>query len=318
MTRFILRRLIEAIIVLAIMSFVIYGLINLMPGDPLDLMIASNPGYSAEDVARLRILYGLDQPMVVRYWHWLQAALTLDFGYSRVFARPVTTIMGPALLHTCKLMGLAFLCTVAVSLTFGVAASLRPGSRLDRTINFVAFAGISMPVFWLALVLIFVFAVWLGWLPASGMGTIGGGGGFFDGMKYLVLPVITLTAANAGHITRYTRASMIETLRMDYIRTARAKGASPGRIVRIHVLRNAMIPVVTVLALNFGTLFSGALITETMFAQRGMGKMIYDAVLGNDFNLALMGLLFATCITLVANILADIAYAWLDPRISLA
>ncbi len=111
---------------------------------------------------------------------------------------------------------------------------------------------------------------------------------------------------------------MIETLRMDYIRTARAKGAGPGRIVRIHALRNAMIPVVTVLALNFGTLFSGALITETMFAQRGMGKMIYDAVLGNDFNLALMGLLFATCITLVANILADIAYAWLDPRISLA
>jgi peptide/nickel transport system permease protein len=318
MTRFILRRLIEAVIVLAIMSFVIYGLINLMPGDPLDLMIASNPGYSAEDIARLRILYGLDQPMVVRYWHWLQAALTLDFGYSRVFARPVTMIMGPALLHTCKLMGLAFLCTVVVSLTFGVAASLRPGSRLDRTINFVAFAGISMPVFWLALVLIFVFAVWLGWLPASGMGMIGGEGGFLEGMKYLVLPVITLTAANAGHITRYTRASMIETLRMDYIRTARAKGAGPGRIVRIHALRNAMIPVVTVLALNFGTLFSGALITETMFAQRGMGKMIYDAVLGNDFNLALMGLLFATCITLVANILADIAYAWLDPRISLA
>ncbi|HWK44051.1 MAG TPA: ABC transporter permease [Stellaceae bacterium] len=318
MTRFIIRRLGEALIVLAVMSFVVYGLINLMPGDPLDLMIASNPGWTAADITKLRAIYGLDQPMVVRYWHWLTAALQGDFGYSRVFTLPVTRVMGPALLQTTKLMGLAFLCTLLVSLGFGIAASLKPGSRLDRLINFIAFAGISLPVFWLALLLIFVFAVWLGWLPASGMGTIGGGGGFFDSLKYLVLPVITLSLSQIGNLTRFTRASMIETMRMDYIRTARAKGAGPARVVWRHALRNALIPVVTVLALNFGSLFSGALITETMFGQRGMGKMIYDAVLGNDFNLALIGLLFASLLTLVATILADIAYAVLDPRISLS
>jgi len=318
MTRFIIRRLGEAAIVLAIMSFVVYGLINLMPGDPLDLMIASNPGWTAADITKLRAIYGLDQPMLLRYWHWLTAALQGDFGYSRVFTQPVTAVMGPALLQTCKLMGLAFLFTLLISLCLGVAASLKPGSRLDRSINFIAFAGISLPVFWLALLLIFVFAVWLGWLPASGMGTIGGGGGFLDSLKYLVLPVVTLTAAQVGSLTRFTRASMIETLRMDYIRTARAKGAGPARVVWRHALRNALIPVVTVLALNFGNLFSGALITETMFGQRGMGKMIYDAILGNDFNLALVGLLFASLLTLVATILADIAYALLDPRISLS
>jgi peptide/nickel transport system permease protein len=150
------------------------------------------------------------------------------------------------------------------------------------------------------------------------MFTIGGSGGVVDTAKYLVLPVLTLTAAFAGRFTRFTRASMVEVMRMDYIRTARAKGAGKLRVVFRHALRNALIPVVTVLALSFGALLGGALITETMFAQRGMGKLIYDAIMGNDFNLALMGLLFATTATLASNLVADIAYAWLDPRISLS
>jgi peptide/nickel transport system permease protein len=136
-------------------------------------------------------------------------------------------------------------------------------------------------------------------------------------IRHLILPVITLALANTGAFTRFIRAAMIETLRMDHIRTARAKGAKEARVVMIHALRNAMIPVVTVIALSFGALFSGALITETMFAQPGMGKMIYDAILGNDFNLALTGLLFATVVTLFSNLVADLAYGWLDPRITL-
>ncbi|MCB2100817.1 MAG: ABC transporter permease, partial [Rhodobacterales bacterium] len=178
----------------------------------------------------------------------------------------------------------------------------------------VSFAGISVPPFWLALLLILLFAVTLGWLPAGGQ-PLDPGGGFWDGAKYLVLPAVSLTLASVGGHTRYMRAAMVETLRQDHIRTARAKGLSERRVVLHHALRNALIPVVTIIALDFGYLFSGALITETIFAYPGMGKLIFDAIMGNDFNLALVALLFATGVTLAGNILADLAYAWLDPRI---
>ena len=316
MSRFIVRRLLQALLVLLIMSFVIYGLIGLMPGDPLDTMIASNPGATPEVVARLREIYGLDQPLTLRYWHWLLAALTGDLGYSRTHSQPVLEVLGPALLVTAKLMLVSFVLSVVLSLALGVLAALRPNGWADSIISLLAFAGISVPVFWLALVMILLFAVQLHWLPASGTSELGQGG-LLDQSRHLVMPVITLALANTGSFIRFVRAAMIETLRMDHVRTARAKGADEGRVVMIHAFRNAMIPVVTVIALSFGTLFSGALITETMFALPGMGKMIYDAILGNDFNLALVGLLFATMVTLLSNLAADIAYGWLDPRISL-
>jgi peptide/nickel transport system permease protein len=299
------------------MSFVIYALIGLMPGDPLDTMVASNPGATPEVVAHLRAIYGLDQPLMLRYWHWLLAALTGDFGYSRTHSQPVLEVLGPALLVTAKLMLISFAISVVLAIGLGMLAALRPGGWADTIIGLFAFAGISVPVFWLALVMILVFAVQLHWLPASGTATLEDGG-FVDQARHLAMPVITLALANTGSFIRFVRAAMIETLRMDHIRTARAKGAPERRVILVHAFRNALIPVVTVIALSFGTLFSGALITETMFAQPGMGKMIYDAILGNDFNLALIGLLFATMVTLLSNLAADIAYGWLDPRISLA
>src|SRR5258706_185528 len=186
---------------------------------------------------------------------------------------------------------------------------------LLASINLLCCAGISIPPFWLALVLILVFAVALGWLPASGVATIGDGGPL-DLARHLALPVATLTLASVGSYTRFVRAATAEALRQDYIRTARAKGASERRVVLHHALGNAMIPIVTIIALSFGGLFSGAPITETMFAYPGMGKLIFDAVMGNDFNLALATLLLATLVTLLAKLAADIAYAWLDPRIS--
>jgi peptide/nickel transport system permease protein len=225
-------------------------------------------------------------------------------------------VLVPALLQTCKLMISAFVLTVVLAFALGVAAAMRPGGWLDGAVSLFAFAGISVPVFWLALVMILVFAVQLHWLPASGISTVGDGS-LGDQLRHLVMPVATLALASTGQFTRFVRAAMIETMRMDHIRTARAKGAPEPRIVRVHALRNAMIPVVTVMALSFGTLFGGALITETMFAQPGMGKMIFDAIQGNDFNLALTGLLFATLVTLISNLLADLAYVWLDPRIKL-
>jgi peptide/nickel transport system permease protein len=213
------------------------------------------------------------------------------------------------------LIGCAFLLSLAIALPAGIAAATRPRSLLDNAVNLGAFAGISVPPFWLAILLIILFAVTLEWFPAGGM-TDPGQGGFLDQLHHLVLPVIALTLARVGGIIRYVRASMMEALRQDYIRTARAKGLSRRRVLVSHALRNAMIPVVTILALDMGMLVSGALITETIFGWLGMGKTVYDAVLGNDYNLALMGLLFATALTLLANLLADLAYAWLDPRIT--
>ena len=315
MSRYLLDRLVQSALVLVLMSFVIYVLMGLMPGDPIDLMISADPKLTSEDAERLRRLHGLDRPVIERYWTWLTAALGGDLGFSRLHARPVLEVLWPALGNTVTLLGLSFVLSLAIGLPTGVAAALRPYSRTDYAVNLLAFAGISVPAFWLALLLIIVFAVILGVLPAGGMGTLGGGG-FWEGARYMVLPVANLTIASAGGHTRYMRAAMIETLRQDYIRTARAKGLGGRRVVLKHALRNALIPVVTIVALDFGYLFSGALITETIFAFPGMGKLIFDSIMGNDFNLALVALLFATLLTLVGNLLADMAYAWLDPRIS--
>jgi peptide/nickel transport system permease protein len=315
MARFIAVRLTQVLVVLALMSFVIYALIGLMPGDPIDLMLTADPHLTAADVARLKALYGIDRPLGERYLAWAQAALAGDFGYSRLYSMRAVAALLPRLANTAVLMGASFILGLAIALPLGALAARRPNGQLDAAINLVSFAGISVPPFWLALVLILLFAVSLGWLPAGGIATIGDGG-LADRARHLALPVATLTIASIGTYLRYMRAGMIEALRQDYVRTARAKGASELRILWAHALRNALIPVITVVALSFGSLFSGALITETMFAYPGMGKLIYDAILGNDFNLALAGLLFATLLVLLSNLAADIAYAAADPRIT--
>ena len=315
MKRYVAGRLVETLVVLAVMSYLIYGLIGLMPGDPIDIMVQADPNLTTADAARLKALFGLDKPLHERYLNWLRAALAGNLGYSRVHNAPVLSVLAPRFANTLVLMGLAFVVSLLIALPIGIYSALRPYGARDYAINFVALAGISVPVFWLALMLIYLFAVQWGVLPAGGMQTIGVDS-LADRAKYLVLPVITLSAASAGGFTRFVRASTMETMRQDYIRTARAKGLPESRVVLKHALRNALIPVVTIVALSFGGLFSGALITETMFSYLGMGKLIYDSILGNDYNLALVGLLFATLLTLLANLAADVCYAWLDPRIS--
>ena len=314
MLTYIAQRLAESALVLLIMSFVVYALIGLMPGDPIDLMLSANPNLTPDDAARLRALHGLDRPIGERYVNWLGAAAGGDLGYSRLYSRPVLDVLLPRLGNTVLLMGLAFALAFALALPAGIAAAMRPRTVTDASINLLAFAGISVPPFWLAILLIMLFAVVLGWLPAGGMAAKGAGP--WEHAKFLILPVATLTIATVAGVIRFVRASVMEALRQDYVRTARSKGLGETQVVAGHVLRNAMIPVVTILALNFGALFSGALITETMFGYLGMGKTIYDAILGNDFNLALVGLLLATLTTLLANLAADLCYAWLDPRIS--
>jgi len=314
-TRFILQRLAETLIVLLLMSFVIYGLIGLMPGDPIDLMLTADPKLTTADVARLKALQGLDQPLVDRYVHWLSAALQGDFGYSRLQSLPVWQVVVPRLWNTILLMGLSLIIALVIAIPAGVQAAARPGSLVDNIINLSAFAGMSVPLFWLAILMIMLFSVDLRVLPASGTATVGVDS-LSDRALYLIMPVLSLTLVTVGTQLRYVRSAMTEALRQDFIRTAQAKGVSHRRLLYGHALRNAMIPFSTILALDFGTLFSGALIVEQIFAYLGMGKTIYDAVMGNDYNLAMVSLLLSTAIVLLSNLAADLAYAWLDPRIT--
>ena len=322
MSRYLAARAVQTVVTLALMSLVVFLLIGLMPGDPIDLMISGDPTMKSEDAARLRAAYGLDRPLLERYLAWAGEAVQGNFGYSRSFGQPVLAVLWPRLLNTLLLAGTAFVLAIAIALPLGIWAGAHPRSRADYLINLFCFAGISVPPFWLALLLITLFAVSLGWLPAGGMADVRPGtswrAALADQLRHLVLPVLTLTLVQLSSYTRFMRGAMIEVLRQDYIRTARAKGASESVVRWHHAFRNAFTPVLTILALSFGGLFSGALITETMFAWPGMGKAIYQAILENDYNLALVGLLIATAATIAGNLLADLAYAWVDPRVSIA
>jgi peptide/nickel transport system permease protein len=314
MTRFIARRALQALLVLALMSAAIYGLIGLMPGDPIDEMIAADPRMTTADAARLKALYGLDRPLHERYLTWAEHVLQGDFGFSRLYAQPVLDVVAPRLANTVVLMLSALMLALIVAIPLGALAARRGPGWLDRLINLGCFAGVSLPTFWLALMLILLFAVRLRWLPAGGVDAVEGGS-LVERIRHLALPVATLTTVTIPIYTRHVRAAMIEVLGLDFIQTARAKGASEARVTWRHALPNALMPVVTLLALELGGLFSGALVTETIFAYPGMGKLIFDAIMGNDYNLALMALLFATFTTLAGNLAADLAYAQLDPRV---
>lgn len=313
MLAYLVRRLSGSLLVLAIMSLVVFLLIGLMPGDPVDLMIAGNPNLTPADTARLRALYGLDQPLLERYLAWAGQALSGDFGWSRGFSRPALEILGMALGNTLRLLLPALLLALAVAVPLGLLAAARPRGLTDRAAETLAVFSLSVPTFWLALLLIYLFAVELRWLPAGGSGD----GSVWGGITALVLPVVTLALGSLGHFLRFMRAGAGEALTQDWVRTARAKGVSRPRLLWRHVLPAASLPLVTLLGLSVGALFSGALVTEILFRQLGMGRVIYDAILGNDYNLALAGLLVATAATLLGNLLADLAYARLDPRIAL-
>lgn len=312
MIAYLARRLIESLVVLLIMSAVIYLLIGLMPGDPIDLMISGNPDLTTADAARVRESYGLDKPLVERYLIWLGQAVQGDFGWSRNFGRPALEVLGWAMMNTLWLMLPALALSLLLAVPLGLAAAARPGRIVDRGTSLLAVSSLSVPTFWLALLLIYLFAVELRWLPAGGMGE-----GAAERLRSLALPVLTLALGSVGIYLRFVRRAAGEALTQDFVRTARAKGVSHRRLLWGHVLQNAALPLVTLVGLSFGALFSGALVTEVIFHQLGMGRVLFDAVNGNDFNLALVGLLVATAATLLGNLLADLAYARLDPRIEL-
>ncbi len=321
MTTFITRRILQTLAVIIVLSYVCFYLMSLMPGDPVDMMVASNPRVTAEDVARLKALYGLDQPIYKRYYSWVSSIVTGDLGYSRTYRVPVQELMGPRLWNTAILSFASLAISLIIAIPLGVISALRPGSRLDYCMNLFSFAGISIPSFWLAIVLIIVFAVKIPILPAGGTQTIGVENqglwaDIMDRSMYLVLPVLSLAIQQIGRFSRFTRSAMLEAMRNDFIRTARAKGLSRRQVIWQHGFRNALIPLITILALSFSGLFSGAILTETVFAYQGVGKLVYDSIIGNDYNVAMISFVISVSMVLLMNLLADILYGFADPRIS--
>ncbi len=320
MTTYILRRLLQTVAVVLLLSYFCFFIMTLMPGDPVELMIQSNPKITSEDVTRLRSLYGLDQPVYKRYATWATTIAKGELGYSRTYRIPVSDLIGEKLINTFYLSMSSLMLALIIAVPLGVLSALRAGSKLDYLINFFAFAGISVPSFWLAIVLIIVFSVWLKIFPAGGTFTIGsnltGIEGILDHAKYLVLPTLSLAYLQIGVFVRYTRSAMLEAMRNDYIRTAKAKGLSRNVVIWKHGFRNALLPLITIVTLSLSGIFSGALITETVFAYQGVGKLVYDSIIGNDFNVAMVSFIISVTMVLFMNLLADILYGFADPRIS--
>ncbi|MFZ4403154.1 MAG: ABC transporter permease [Pseudobdellovibrionaceae bacterium] len=321
MSSFILRRLLQTVVVVVLLSYVCFYMMTLMPGDPVDMLVSSNPKITADDIVRLRELYGLDQPAYKRYLTWVGPLLQGDLGYSRTYRIPVEELMGPRLYNTFILSSAALLLSLLVAVPMGVYSALKPGSKTDYVVNFFSFAGISIPAFWLALVLIILFAVKFPLLPAGGTQTITEGEvgfwtGFLDRSKYLILPVLSLSIQQIGRFARFVRSSMMESMNNDYIRTARAKGLSSSAVIWNHGFRNALLPMITVVSLSFSSIFSGALLTETVFAYQGVGKLVFDSIIGNDYNVAMVSFIISVSMVLLMNLVADILYAVVDPRIS--
>lgn len=321
MSTFISRRILQTLAVIVVLSYVCFYLMSLMPGDPVDMMIASNPKITTEDIARLKSLYGLDQPTYKRYASWMGALLQGDLGYSRTYRVPVEELMGPRLWNTFILSMASLALSLLIAIPLGVISALKPGSKTDYFVNLFSFAGISIPSFWLAIVLIIVFAVKFPIFPAGGTQTIGADNlgfwaGIWDRSMYLVLPVLSLSIQQIGRFSRFTRSAMLEAMRNDFIRTAKAKGLDQRTVIWQHGFRNALIPLITILALSFSGLFSGAILTETVFAYQGVGKLVYDSIIGNDYNVAMISFVISVSMVLLMNLIADIAYGFADPRIS--
>jgi peptide/nickel transport system permease protein len=311
--RYVVRRLLLLVPVLLGVSVIIFLVLHLAPGDPAEIMLGSQA--TQADLERLRAELGLTQPLYVQYVHWVGLVARGDLGRSIWMKRPVLNEVLGRFKATLVLTGAALVLSTAAGLALGIASAIRPNSLLDRLSAVASLFGASMPVFWLGIVLMVVFALWLGWLPASGMFAPYGGGDLRDLLVHLALPAVTLAAASVTIIARLTRSTMLETLGQDYIRTARAKGVVERAVVLRHGLKNALIPIVTVVGVQAGYLLGGAVLTETVFAWPGVGTLMVQGILARDFPLVQGCVLVVALSFVLINLAVDLLYAWLDPRI---
>jgi len=318
MQRYVIRRVLLMIPIILGISVVVFALLVAAPGDQVDLLISGVPNITPDDVIRLKHAYGLDQPVGVRYVRWVERAAQGDFGWSRTYKEPVASLILDRLGNTAMLSLSALALALAVAVPVGIYSALHQYSLMDYGATLFTFFGVSVPVFWFGIMLIYLFGVTWHVLPPGGINSPGVAPGFpmlLDRLQYLPLPMMTLGLVFMAGFTRYTRSSMLEVVRQDYVRTAQAKGLPQGVVVRRHALRNALIPIVTVLGVAVPGVLSGAPLTETVFSWPGVGKLLVDSTLGGDYVVAQGSSMFIAILVIVANLLVDVAYGFLDPRI---
>ena len=314
MARFVGQRLVESIPVLLLSSLLVFGILHLVPGDPVDAMMGaasfgiSTPESQAKLVAQIREQLGLGDPLPIQYLHWLGNALRLDLGESFIRHQPVATLIAQRLPATLELAGAALVLSVVLGMSMGIIAALKRHTAIDAAVMIVSLAGVSIPSFAFAMLLILVFSVFLGMLPATGSGS-------FD---RLILPAVVLGYEGTALIARLTRASLLEVLGREYITTARSKGLPRRIVVLRHAMRNALIPVVTIVGLQVGRLLAGSIIVETVFARQGVGQLAIDAIQTKDYPLVQGIILLTASAYVVANLLVDISYGFINPRIRTA
>ena len=284
-------------------SLIVFSLVRLIPGDPAELLLGED--YTQEAAEELRAEWGLDKPIYIQYLFFLKQLLHGDLGDSIRSGRPVTQELLERFKNTVQLAILAVILASVIGISAGIIAGTRPFSLIDSLTMVGAVAGVSMPVFWLGLMLIYLFAVNLNWLPAVGIG----------GIKHLILPGITLSAFTMATIARQSRSSMLEVMEQDYITTARSKGLTESRIIRRHAIKNAMIPIITVQGVMIGRLLGGSIVTETVFAYPGMGKLLIDGIVGRDYPIVQGAILFYALSFSMINLIVDLTYVFFDPRI---
>jgi len=309
-----IRRFLIAIPVLLGVTIINFIIMRMAPGNPVDMLV--NPKLPQAAIEAKKIELGLNEPAYVQFLSWLKnLILHGDLGYSMVTYQPVTQMILDKLAPTLLLMGTALLLGLIIAIPVGIISATKQYSWLDYIFVTGSFLGISIPHFFFGLILIYVFAIQLGILPSGGMMAVGSTGSFAEVLKHMILPVIVLTLTVAGRNIRYVRASMLEILEQDYLRTARAKGLREALVINRHAMRNALIPIVTVIGLEIPLLFGGAVVIEQIFSWPGLGQMTMDAIMARDYS-TIMGLnLIAAFVVIISNILTDIAYAFVDPRI---
>jgi peptide/nickel transport system permease protein len=319
MFHYLTRRMFQLVPLLFFISAFIYLLLYLMPGDPLYRMLEDVPNLRPQDYERLRKLYGLDDPVYIQYWKWLWQLIQLNPGYSREYGQPVVDIILPALKNTLVLTITAVVIGKVVAILLGIFSAVRQYSIGDYILTAITFISYSVPAFWLGLMLIIVFSVKLGWLPTSGMVstdlTPGSWEAMVDWIKHLILPVSVLAISEIIQVQRFMRSSLLEVLRQDYLTTARAKGLSERVVIGRHALKNALIPVVTIIAVTMPRVVGGSAVVETVFAYPGMGRLLFTSIMGNDYVVAMTVVMIIAVTVVFFNLLADIIYGWLDPRI---
>lgn len=314
------RRLIVSIPVLVWISVISFGIMHLAPGKPTDVMTQFNPKASLEARQRLEKLYGLDQPLPIQYFHWCKRVIRLDFGRSFLDDRLVIDKIAERLPITLTINIWVLGLTFVIATSLGVLSALNPGGLFDRLTTLWVFLGYSMPSFWLSLLCMVFFGVKLHVLPISGIHAIDYDmlnplERIFDTTRHLILPIGIMTFVGLASLSRYTRSSMLDVLRQDYIRTAKAKGLPPHLVLFRHGLRNALLPIITLMGLSLPDLIGGSVIMETIFSIPGMGRLFYEAVMARDYPVVMALVTVGAILTLLGNILADVAYGYADPRI---